>query len=244
MRPAAAQTKNLIAAPGLAIVARMTGHWSRRFRAALVAAPLLSGGAAACETALLLAVDVSNSIDSSEYSIQTRGMAAALRDDVIVEAMVQGVNAIAVMQWSGTGMQEMTVPWRRIGSPAEMEALATEVEGMRRAFVGANTAIGEAVRRGVSELSRQSDCARLILDVSGDGPDNAGTRIDAARWQAGRAGVTVNGLAIDGIGAATTTYYARRLVTPDGFVETARGFADFPRAIRVKIRREVSRILG
>ncbi len=234
----------MIGAPGPAIVARMTGHWSRRFRAALVAAPLLSGGAAACETALLLAVDVSNSIDSGEYRIQTRGMAAALRDDGVVEAMVQGANAIAVMQWSGTGMQEMTVPWRRIGSPAEMEALAAEVEGMRRAFVGANTAIGEAVRRGVSELAGQSDCARLILDVSGDGPDNAGTRIDTARWQASRAGVTVNGLAIDGLGAATTTYYARRLVTPDGFVETARGFTDFPRAIRVKIRREVSRILG
>ncbi len=56
--------------------------------------------------------------------------------------------------------------------------------------------------------------------------------------------MTVNGLAIDGMGAATRTYYERRLVTSDGFVETARGFLDFPRAIRVKIRREVSRVTG
>jgi Ca-activated chloride channel family protein len=222
----------------------MAGTWRRRIRAALAALALTGGGAAACETALLLAVDVSNSIDSGEYRIQTRGMAAALRDGVVVDAMVQGANAIAVMQWSGTGMQEMTVPWRRIGSRAEMAALADEVEGMRRAYIGANTAIGEAVRTGLDELLTQSDCARLILDVSGDGPDNAGTRIDLARRQAADTGITVNGLAIDGIGAATTTYYKRRLVTPEGFVETADGFTDFPRAIRVKIRREVSRILG
>ena len=203
-----------------------------------------AGDAGACDTALLLAVDVSNSIDPGEYRIQTEGMAAALRDAVVVDAMVQGVNAIAVMQWSGAGMQEMTIPWRRVTSRADMTALAAEVEGMRRAFVGANTAIGEALRAGVAEVLTQSDCARLIVDVSGDGPDNAGTAIDAARQLAQRSGVTVNGLAIDGIGAATTTYYARRLVTSDGFVESAQGFVDFPRAIRVKIRREVSRVTG
>jgi Ca-activated chloride channel family protein len=237
-------TKGLIGVQGLAIVGPMAGVWARRVRAAIAALALSGGAAPACETALLLAVDVSNSIDAGEYRIQTRGMAAALRDGVVVEAMVRGANAIAVMQWSGTGMQEMTIPWRRIASPADMEALAAEVEEMRRAYIGANTAIGEAVRAGTAELETQTDCARLILDVSGDGPDNAGTRIDEARWHATRAGITVNGLAIDGLGAATTTYYERRLITPDGFVETARGFTDFPRAIRVKIRREVSRIMG
>jgi len=115
---------------------------------------------------------------------------------------------------------------------------------MRRAYVGSNTAIGEAVRVGVGEILTQSDCARLIIDVSGDGPDNAGTEIDGARRLAERSGVTINGLAIEGIGAATTSYYSRRLVTSDGFVETAKGFTDFPRAIRVKIRREVSRVTG
>ena len=205
---------------------------------------IASSPAAACETALLLAVDVSNSIDAGEYRIQTEGMAAALRDDQIVEAMVRGRNAIAVMQWSGTGMQEMTLPWRRITGSADMEALAAEVADMPRAYIGANTAIGEAVRIATGEVLTQSDCARLIVDVSGDGPDNAGTLIDAARRMAERNGVTINGLAIDGLGAATTTYYDRRLVTFDGFVETARGFSDFPRAIRVKIRREVSRVLG
>ncbi|MEM1431392.1 MAG: DUF1194 domain-containing protein [Pseudomonadota bacterium] len=209
-----------------------------------MALPLGTGAGLACETALLLAVDVSNSIDAGEYRIQTNGLAAALRDDTVRDAMVLGQNAIAVMQWSGTGMQEMSITWRRISSYADMEALAADVAAMRRAYVGANTAIGEAVRVGIAQVKTQSDCARLIIDVSGDGPDNAGTLVDHARRQAERAGVTINGLAIDGLGAATTTYYTRRLITSDGFVETARGFTDFPRAIRVKIRREVSRVTG
>lgn len=212
--------------------------------AALCALGMSGAPVRACDTALLLAVDVSNSIDPGEYRTQTDGMAAALRDGTIVDAMVQGANAIAVMQWSGAGMQDMTVPWRRITARSQMAALADEVAAMPRAYTGANTAIGEALRVAVSQVLRQTDCARLIVDISGDGPDNADTDIDGARDLAARNGITVNGLAVEGIGAATTTYYERRMITPDGFVETARGFRDFPRAIRVKIRREVSRVTG
>ncbi|NBC96041.1 MAG: DUF1194 domain-containing protein [Deinococcus-Thermus bacterium] len=215
-----------------------------RIRAGMAAACLCATTASACETALLLAIDVSNSIDPGEYRIQRDGLAAALRDGVVVEAMMRGANAVAVMQWSGKNMQAMSIPWRRIGTGAEMLALADAVEAMPRAHIGSNTAIGEALRVGVGEILTQGDCARLIIDVSGDGPDNAGTRLDGARALARSAGITVNGLAIDGLGAATTTYYERRLVTPDGFVETANGFSDFPRAIRAKIRREVSRVTG
>jgi len=222
----------------------MKRMWRRRVWAGVGALALWSGSVAACDTALLLAVDVSNSIDAGEYRIQTEGMTAALRDDVVRDAMVQGQNAIAVMQWSGAGMQEMSIAWRRISSYTDMEVLAEDVAAMRRAFVGANTAIGEAVRVAIGEVLTQSDCARLIIDVSGDGPDNAGTLVDHARRQAELAGITVNGLAIDGLGAATTAYYERRLITSDGFVESATGFSDFPRAIRVKIRREVSRVTG
>jgi Ca-activated chloride channel family protein len=125
-----------------------------------------------------------------------------------------------------------------------MEALAARVERMPRAFSGGNTAVGEAVRAAVAQFPGQSDCRRWILDVSGDGADNAGTDVGAARRAALRLGVTINGLAVEGIGPAITSYYSRRLITPDGFVETARGFADFARAIRVKIRREVTRITG
>lgn len=206
---------------------------------ALAAAPVR-----ACDTALLLAVDVSNSIDPGEYRIQADGIAEALTDPVVVDAMVQGRNALAVMQWSGVGMQQVVIPWTRVAVPADMEALSERVRAMPRAFAGGNTAVGEALRVAVAEVSRMGDCARWIVDVSGDGSDNAGSAVGPARRLAERTGVTVNGLAIEGLGPAITTYYQRAVITADGFVETARGFTDFARAIRQKIRREVTRVSG
>lgn len=192
----------------------------------------------------MLAVDVSNSIDPGEYRIQSDGIANALRDPIVVDAMVQGANKLAVMQWSGIGMQEVVIPWTPVHTRWDMMALADQVQAMPRAFAGGNTAIGEAIRSGVGLLRQMRGCARWIIDVSGDGSDNAGTEVGHARRAAERAGVTINGLAIEGLGPAITTYYRRSVITADGFVETARGFSDFARAIRAKIRREVSRVTG
>ena len=75
-------------------------------RLTLVAALLCPAMAQACETALVLTIDVSNSIDPGEYRVQADGMADALQDPEIIEAMVQGEVAIAVVQWSGEDRQE------------------------------------------------------------------------------------------------------------------------------------------
>jgi Ca-activated chloride channel family protein len=213
-------------------------------RAALLA---LSLGAAlpasACGTALMLSMDVSNSVDAGEYRIQTDGLAAALRDPQVTEGLTLGGGAVAVMQWSGAGMQQISIPWTRVTTAAELRALAGRVETMPRAYIGANTALGEALSAAIGAFAPVRDCARLVLDVSGDGSDNAGTNPATARRLAARQGITVNALAIEGLGAAITNYYRAQVITPDGFVETARGFTDYARAIRDKMRREVSRVL-
>jgi Ca-activated chloride channel family protein len=200
--------------------------------------------ALSCQTALLLAVDVSNSVDGREYMIQSRGIAAALRDPVIAETLVQGQSAIAVLQWSGRNMQSLAVPWTRVTSPATLAALAATIEAMPRLHLGGNTALGDALTVALDSFGGMQDCARWIVDVSGDGADNADTNVAVARRLAERRGITVNGLAIESMGLAITGYYENNLVTRDGFVETARGFADFARAIRAKIRRELSRLTG
>lgn len=199
--------------------------------------------ARACGTALLLSMDVSNSVDAGEYRIQMDGLAAALRDPIVIEGLTVTGGAVAVLQWSGSGMQEMSMPWRRVSTPAEVLALAAEVERLPRAYIGANTALGEALSYAITAFAPVRDCARLVLDVSGDGADNAGTAPGHARRQAIQSGVTVNALAIEGLGAAITRYYQTQVITPDGFVETARGFTDYARAIRDKMRREVSQVM-
>lgn len=203
--------------------------------------PLTAG---ACDTALVLTIDVSNSVDSAEYRLQTDGMAAAMRDPAIVDAMVQGETAIAVVQWSGADRQALSIPWQRIRTRLDAETLATKAQLIERAFVLSDTAPAEAIYYALDLFADVPDCARKVIDVSGDGTPNGGSDVRAARGAAERAGVTINGIAIESMGLAITSFYRNALITRNGFVMTARTHRDYPRAIRSKILREISKVLG
>ena len=213
---------------------------------ALFCALWLAPAASACETALVLAMDVSNSVDAAEYRLQAHGLADALLDPEITEVLVRDRIALAVMQWAGPDKQELSIPWMRMTSPADVAAMAARARGMERAFVLSSTAPAEALGRALALFAQVPDCKRRVIDLSGDGTPNAegGADIAPLPRQATRAGVTVNALAIEGIGVAITNFYRRAVITADGFVMTARGHRDYPRAIRAKILREISRVIG
>ena len=198
----------------------------------------------ACETALLLAMDVSNSVDPSEYRLQIDELAAALTDPEIAEILVRDRVALSVMQWSGMDRQVISLPWSRMQSEAHVAGFAAVVRRIDRAFVLSDTAPADALDFALLQFETVGDCRRHVIDVSGDGAPNAGGDVPRVRQKAERAGVTVNGLAIEGMGLAITNYYRNKLVTRDGFVITARGHLDYARAIRVKILRELSMVIG
>lgn len=200
--------------------------------------------AEACETALLLAIDVSNSVDVAEYRLQVDGLADALEDPEIIDTLVQGQVTLSVMQWSGVDRQVMTTGWVQMITPGDVAALSREVRLTPRAFVLSDTAPAEAIYFALSQFAAVDHCGRHIIDVSGDGTPNSGAEVVGARLAAERAGVTINGIAIESIGIAITSYYHRALVTRDGFVITATGHRDYPRAIREKLIRELSRVIG
>jgi Ca-activated chloride channel family protein len=87
-------------------------------------------------------------------------------------------------------------------------------------------------------------CKRNVIDVSGDGTPNAGSDTRIARNLAERQGITINGIAIESMGLAITGFFRRAIITRDGFVITARTHREYPDAIRRKIIRELSRVLG
>ncbi len=217
-------------------------------RIAMLSAAVWCGAAlparAACETALMLTIDVSNSVDPGEFRLQTDGLADALGDPEIIEALVQGEVALAVMQWSGEERQAISIPWTRMRTAEDVARFALAARLTERAFVLSDTAPAEAIYFALRQFAQVEDCARHIIDVSGDGTPNAGSDVAGARLAAERAGVTINGVAIESMGIAITGFYQRALVTRDGFVITARGHRDYPRAIRDKIIRELSRVLG
>ena len=212
--------------------------------AAAAALALGAGGAArACSVALLLAIDVSNSIDPAEYRIQADGLADALLDPQVLDALVQGRVAVSVVQWSGVGRQQVTFPWVRIGSEADVRALSERARAMERAFVMSDTAVGDLIRFASAQFGEVADCERRVIDISGDGTDNAGTDPQAARRAAEVAGIEINGLAIEGMGLSITTFYRRHVITRDGFVMTARGHRSYAETLKRKIRREVARVM-
>lgn len=200
--------------------------------------------ATACDTALILTIDVSNSIDTGEYRLQTDGLADALRDPEIVETMIQGETAITVVQWSGEDRQAVSIPWIRIRTALDAEYLATQARLMERAFVLSDTAPAEAIYYSLRLFDEVPDCERKVIDVSGDGTPNGGTNVRAARNAAEQAGVTINGIAIESMGLAITNFYRGAVITRNGFVITARTHREYPSAIKTKILRELSKVLG
>ena len=198
----------------------------------------------ACDTALVLTIDVSNSIDTAEYRLQTDGLADALQDPEIVETLVRTQSAVAVVQWSGVDKQEVSIPWTRVRSALDASQLAARARLMERAFVLSDTAPAEAIYFSLGLFDEVSDCNRRVIDVSGDGTPNGGTEVRAARNAAEKAGVTINGIAIESMGLAITNFYRGAVITRNGFVITARTHREYPSAIRTKILREISRIFG
>jgi len=115
---------------------------------------------------------------------------------------------------------------------------------MERAFTLSDTAPADAIYAAIRMFRDAPNCRRQIIDISGDGTPNAGRSTAAARQAAQRAGITINGIAIEGMGLAITSFFHRQLITRDGFVITARTHRDYPPAIRRKLIRELTQPLG
>jgi Protein of unknown function (DUF1194) len=192
---------------------------------------------------LVLAVDSSGSVDGREFQLQAVGIARALRDPEVIEAIERwtpnGI-AVSVVHWSGRRQQLVAVDWIMAGDRASLQSLAASIEGMGRSMLG-ETAIGDMLGFAIGHFERgRFRAARRVVDVSGDGRSNAGVAPGPLRDAAAAAGITVNGLAILNDDLAVDLYYAEHVIGgPDAFVMTAADYGDFARAMRLKLLREI-----
>ena len=195
----------------------------------------------ACKVALALTIDVSGSIDPGEYQLQMDGLAAALEDATVADALVEARAQVTVVQWSGASRQDLTIPWRHLQSLGDVEALAEEVRNAKRPWRHFSTAIGEVLTIA-SGLFDDVQCSRKVIDVSGDGVSNEGPPPEDIQDRLAAAGIDVNALAILGTAAPGLEDYFREkvIVGPRSFVYSATGFEDYPRAIRRKLLDEVT----
>jgi len=208
---------------------------------------LVPASAQACAVALVLAMDVSGSVNREEYALQMQGLADALGDPLVGEALVNAEALVSLVQWSGRTRQTVSIPWTSIESHADVSALRVRVAGVGRAYRNYATAIGEVLGYAADLLeTTPHPCDRPVIDVSGDGVSNEGKRPADLHARLAQAGITVNGLAIRGSEPNIVGYYeARVLFGPGAFLEIADGYDDYPRAIRRKLVTElVQRLSG
>lgn len=218
--------------------------------AACFASPVLGQ----CRQALALGLDVSGSVDTREYQLQMRGLAAALTSPEVVAlllTMTQAPVEIAIFEWSGPRDQDVLVDWTRITSPADIEALVAPLRAAQRKPGSVGTALGTAMLTGRDLLMKRRACWRLTLDISGDGQRNMGPLPRDLRDRLAADGITVNALVIGAdapaIGdarqaeiAELSSYFRTNVITgPDAFVQTALGFEDYEAAMKRKLLREL-----
>lgn len=199
----------------------------------------------ACDIALVLAVDVSGSVDNAEFRVQMDGLAEGLRDPSVSEALVVGEAAVIVLQWTGTTRQAVSVPWTQVRSFEDVEALATSIEAVTRKWRNYSTAIGEALQFSHAQFAEGPDCARRVVDISGDGSSNEGIEPLDVHAELERDGVTVNALVIEGAEPDMTEYFLDHVILgPGAFVITANTFDEYPARMRRKLLREVAKPLS
>jgi hypothetical protein len=210
--------------------------------------PPPAGPAGPVDLALVLAVDVSASVDYDEFGLMIGGYAAAFRDaDLLARATAgrSGAIAVALLFWAGPGARDLAVPWTRLADARGAEAFAAAIEAAPRAVPAGATALGEAL---VAAAALAMRCpfppTRRVIDVSGDGPANAGIVASAGRDAAAALGITVNALAVVHEEPDLEAYYAAEVITgPGAFVQRAESYEDFADAIRRKLLRELGAAL-
>ncbi|MEP2641872.1 DUF1194 domain-containing protein [Roseobacter sp.] len=216
-----------------------------RFFFCLAALMCGAGSALACQLALVLAVDVSGSVDRREYDIQMQGLAAALRDGQVVDALIAQDAMVTVIQWTGAGRQRQTLPWTRMRTDGDVMAFAEAVAQNRRVWRNFSTAIGEALIAAEIALEHVKFCTRKVIDISGDGVSNEGVPPLARHTALAAVDATVNAVVIETDDADLTGWFYENVIRGDGaFVMTANGFEDYPMQIKRKLRRETTRQLS
>ena len=171
------------------------------------------------DVALVLAADVSRSINDDEFTLQRHGYAAAIADPRVLDAIhagPHGVIAIAFAEWAGEAEQRSVVDWTLIRGADDARRFADALISAPRSYVG-RTAIGTALDFSAAMLGESGFAAdRHVIDVSGDGTSNQGRPVTQARDALISAGVTINGLSIFNKRAAAEGGYLALHTNPPG----------------------------
>jgi hypothetical protein len=205
---------------------------------------------------LVLAADVSRSIDATKFNLQRNGYAAAISDPRVLDIIRSGHNGrigLMFVEWSGIGAQKVVIDWTMIGDADSAKDFGDRLVEAPRSFAD-RTSISGGIEFAMAQLARAPyDSARRTIDISGDGTNNAGRDVMALRDEAVGKGITVNGLVIlsenllswnpdhTNPPGGLANYYRNNVIGgPGAFVTVAENFNSFGQAIIGKMLAEVA----
>lgn len=210
---------------------------------------------------LVMAADVSRSIDEAKFKLQRDGYVAAITDPGVMK-VIQAAGpkhriGMIFIEWAGMGETKIVADWASVGNLDEAQRFAAQIAAAPRSFYG-RTCIACAIDESLSVIRTSPLKAdRRIIDISGDGTNNAGRDIGAARDGAVELGVTVNGIVILSAvplpfnpqhthppGGLLAYYQSNVIGGPGSFAIAAEGFETFGQALRAKLVREISSLGG
>jgi hypothetical protein len=199
--------------------------------------------AQAAAVALVLAIDVSESVSSERYILQHDGIARAFETPQLNDAIAAAPGGIEVLvlEWSDPDKIAITVGWTRVANRVAAAAFGASVRATTRTSHGL-TAIGSAMIAAAAAFADMPEAAgRRVIDVSGDGMANFGAPPATVRDQLVRDGITINGLAILAEEPWLADYYSQNVVGgPASFVVVAKNFDSFAEAMLRKLVQEVA----
>ena len=204
---------------------------------------------------LVMAVDVSGSVDQFEARLQRKGYVDALARPEVIAAIRRGILrsiAVAYFEWSGWDHQDMVMSWTVLHDRRSVRAFAAALADSPIGF-GRYTSISAAIEFAVLMFENNGfEGTRRVIDISGDGPNNSGRLVTTARALALTAGITINGLPITGnrpnrwgLPMPDLDLYYKNCVVggPGAFIVAAEDFKDFAVAIRRKLILEIAGVL-
>ncbi len=217
----------------------------RLIRALVVALGLGAPGVlGACEVALVVALDVSRSVDKFEYRLMRDGIASAFLEEDVIEmiSFLPGGILVSVTQWGGDAQQRVAVRWHRLDGRATIIPFVERFVAQTRGYWMADTSISSALIHADQTLANAPDkCRRRVIDISGDGISNAGPDVAPISRAIGTKGITVNGLVVTGARPDPVRYFLTHVIEgPQAFVEVAATYSDYSRAMKRKLLRELS----
>lgn len=194
---------------------------------------------------LVLAVDASGSVNQQRFDLQKQGYAAAFRNPRVQRAIQSGRTqsiAVTMVQWTGPTQQVLVVPWMLVRDRTSAESLADAIEKTQRLLFGGGTSISGAIDFSVTLMpTGPYRGTKQIIDISGDGSNNRGRSVTAARDDAVRAGISINGLPILALEADLDRYYFDYVIGGPGAVMVpAENYDAFAEAIIKKLIIEIA----